>query len=298
MPPITTFVFFDIETTGLPHLEKNQTKITELSMVAASKDDILNTSLGYVPKVTKLSLLFNPERRIHPDAVKMNGLSNNILKSEPIFREKFDTINSFLLTLAKPVCLIAHNGNNFDYKILLAECNDGNLNLSLDLLCYDSIVAFRNILGGTNISFETLSKKIDEKDNVDATVDVWPELDLSIEDIEQLDLSVTETLNDEQKKKKTRRKKASHKKLTKKLEERNNLISTLFTKSDNQCNRNSFKLAHLYKRLLNKSPENCHRAEADCFMLLECVVALKTEFIKLAESESILLNDIQALIRY
>ena len=69
---IKTFVFFDMETTGLPHLEYFKTKITELSLVAVQSDHI---ELGVFPRVqNKLSMCFNPNKLISLEASKNTGL--------------------------------------------------------------------------------------------------------------------------------------------------------------------------------------------------------------------------------
>lgn len=96
MCSIESYVFFDIETTGLPWLEKNRTKITELSFVVALRKDVIVTPHGSLPPVSKLSLVFNPGRPIDPEAVKLNGLSNDLLRHAPVFRQKIETIVSFL----------------------------------------------------------------------------------------------------------------------------------------------------------------------------------------------------------
>jgi three prime repair exonuclease-1 len=71
MSPIKTFVFLDLETTGLPHLEHNLTKITELCAVSVQADHI---ELGVFPRVhNKLNLCFNPHKMISPDSTEITG---------------------------------------------------------------------------------------------------------------------------------------------------------------------------------------------------------------------------------
>lgn len=68
---IKTFVFFDMETTGLPSEEHNKTKITELSMVAVQATHI---RLGVFPRVQdKLNLCFNPKKMVSFEAEKLTG---------------------------------------------------------------------------------------------------------------------------------------------------------------------------------------------------------------------------------
>lgn len=68
---IKTFVFLDIETTGLPSQEHNKTKMTELSMIAVQENHI---RLGVFPRVqNKLNLCFNPRKLISFEAEELTG---------------------------------------------------------------------------------------------------------------------------------------------------------------------------------------------------------------------------------
>lgn len=72
MAQIQTFVFFDTEATGLPGCDAP--KITELAMVACSRDHILGAAKNKVPRViSKLLLPFNPCKNIHPDSTNITG---------------------------------------------------------------------------------------------------------------------------------------------------------------------------------------------------------------------------------
>lgn len=72
-----TFVFFDIETTGLPDHEFNKTKITELALVACSKVELQKYVKGTVPRVVhKLTVCVNPRKMISPDSSKITGKRN------------------------------------------------------------------------------------------------------------------------------------------------------------------------------------------------------------------------------
>lgn len=69
---IKSFVFLDLETTGLPHQQNNQTKITELCFLSVQTDHIL---LGAVPRVqNKLNLCFNPWKVIEPTVESITGI--------------------------------------------------------------------------------------------------------------------------------------------------------------------------------------------------------------------------------
>lgn len=141
--PIKTLIFFDLETTGLPAYECNRTKITELAMVACSVAHIVDhaaarakaattasrTATGSpsmtdgLPRVLhKLTLCVNPQRMIQPEATNITGLDNEQLE----FEQPFDAhcgalLLHFVQQLPQPVCLVAHNGDKFDFPLLRAQ---------------------------------------------------------------------------------------------------------------------------------------------------------------------------------
>ena len=56
-------------------------------------------------------------------------------------------LNSFLSHLEQPVCLIAHNGNGYDFPLLQAELERIKQHLIGDILCVDSLEVFRVLDG-------------------------------------------------------------------------------------------------------------------------------------------------------
>ncbi|KAM3968987.1 three prime repair exonuclease 2 [Aphomia sociella] len=257
MAHIESYVFFDLETTGLPKEERNRTKITDLCFVVVSRRDMEITQYGDIPPVCKLCLLFNPAKEIDPAATRITGLTREYLKNCCTFSQKVDTIISFLNDLKKPACLIAHNGNSFDFKILLMEFENVMKSLPEDLLCVDTLIGFRKLLKGTDINYSTLSTKnhailTDDED------DDWPALNISNKDWNELD------------------------NLSTSFEEIS--FSNALVSSPIKTETESFNLPAIYKRLFNKDAHNAHRAEADCLMLLESAVAIKDIFLPWADS--------------
>lgn len=142
MSEICTFVFFDIETTGL--ITCIQPKITELAFTACTREHLLNSNKNEIPRVLhKLLLPFNPQKVIQPESTRItgkiftnyyynfyhtklslidwtiSGLDNFLLEYlGKMDGNTTDLINCFFSQLRKPVCLVAHNGNKFDYLIL------------------------------------------------------------------------------------------------------------------------------------------------------------------------------------
>lgn len=279
MVKIATYVFFDIETTGLPHLERNRTKITELSFVAVLRKDLEEARNGSRPFVSKLTLLVNPQKQISPEVEMLTGITNEMLKNAPILNEKCDTILTFLKELPEPVCLVAHNGYNFDYKILLAEFQDMNVSLPKDLLCVDSLVGFRRmhkekyplfIKTCNNNNFE------DPRGSED-----WPDLNVSCEEWDEIDklCSSFSEIN------------------TFEISQESINCSASSTNSVGDTNEKmSFKLTCLYEKICKKPVINTHRAEDDCLMLLECVIAAK-EFLVWTDKYCKCIHDIKPLER-
>lgn len=147
MTRIATYVFIDLETTSLPSLEHNKTRITELSMVVVKRRHILETRPGASPRVQdKFTMCFNPQRMIDPGSTDTSGLCNDLLEYETAFNiNVFNAINSFLQCLERPMCLIAQNGHSFDFPILKNHFEKLNVCLSDDILCADSLHAFHDI---------------------------------------------------------------------------------------------------------------------------------------------------------
>lgn len=116
-----SLVFFDLETTGLPAY--HSPKITELSFCAVERNQFLNGQPKEIPRVTnRLNLCIYPSRLVDPEATNKTKLDNYNLEHQSRFDEDvFSVIFSFLNRLKRPICLIAHNGFNFDFPILRSE---------------------------------------------------------------------------------------------------------------------------------------------------------------------------------
>ena len=170
--PFKTYVFFDIEATGLKSTTYKP-RITEMSFVAINHNDFL--SLGDVihnsrglfetvePRVlNKLTVCINPMKMIMPNVTDLTGLDNyNLEHYKPFSTETVQLINQFLKVQPQPVCLVAHNGFAYDYpllqseiqKILIGDQSDSSVVQMLnDIKCLDSLKALREICKNTSIS--------------------------------------------------------------------------------------------------------------------------------------------------
>ncbi len=96
--------FLDVETTGLrPDLED---RVVEVAVVRAQGPT----------EVARFVSLVNPQRRLNPEAMRVNRITPNIVADAPIFSELLDE----LLPLVEDVVLVCHNAP-FDLGFLEAE---------------------------------------------------------------------------------------------------------------------------------------------------------------------------------
>lgn len=99
-----TFAFLDVETTGLDPCLGH--RICEIA--------VLKTRGGKA--LGKLQTLINPGRDISPQAASVNGITDDMIRGAPFFRDvAWDILNSL-----KDSVIVAHNAP-FDLRFLFAE---------------------------------------------------------------------------------------------------------------------------------------------------------------------------------
>ncbi|XP_050022923.1 uncharacterized protein [Dermacentor andersoni] len=142
---IETLVFLDFETTGLPeYMPRRKVNVTELSLVAVPRK-LLQVPLRCLHKLT---LCVQPQSAVTVEAAQISGLDNWELQWCPSFGEAAQVLEKFLYTLQPPICLVAHNGDKFDFPLLRAELKHASPGIDLTaFFCCDSLPAFREILG-------------------------------------------------------------------------------------------------------------------------------------------------------
>lgn len=301
MNSIRTYVFMDLETTGIPSHENNKTRITEISFVAVKRSHILDTKCGFTPQVqNKLTLCLNPRKMVHPGSTETTGLCNDLLEFEPSFNlQVFTILDNFLSVLASPVCLIAQNGLNFDYPILKKHLEDLKLNFHEDLLCADSFHAF----------YDILNAKQDRKQNEDVPNIFAPECpnkptgdNIEVPDStkELDDLFTKSDCIDMQKRNETTPKQQLIKtnytpSKEKSLNRAPSKARRKFPWSVGEKPKVSYKLKDIYERLLQRPALNAHRAEADCVMTLECAVALSKQFVEWVDDNYVSFKDVKSM---
>lgn len=305
MARVTTYVFLDLETTGLPAEEFNKTKITELSMVAVKRPHLLDTRPGSVPRVQhKLTLCFNPRKRVSDDGSKITGLCNDLLVNEPVFDlDVFNMISTFLNILSKPVCLIAQNGLGFDFPILKNHLEKLKVSFSEELLCADCYHGFYDILEKDKQICEAniVETKLTDCDmstqrlSLTNDVDNLPESakgeqvaspstsKTSVDDVDcYTSNSQMQAVNETTPKK--------NKVITN--VKRPFKVSRRMPWGIGPKPKVSYKLKNIYERVLNKPASDAHRAENDCVFALEVSAVLSEPFVKWVDENHVKFSEV------
>ncbi|CAH2097954.1 unnamed protein product [Euphydryas editha] len=286
MVAIATYVFIDLETTGLPEEENNRTRITELSLVAVKREHVLLTRPGATPRVQhKLTLCFNPGKTIAPSCTDVTGLCNFLLEHEPKFDIKtFTMINTFLDVLEKPVCLIAHNGHRFDFPLLKNHLTKLGLSLASDLLCADCLHGFYDIMESNN-------KVVSEILNINENASDWNDtFDEKVSDMElyESETSYMQRINERTPKKQQI---ALNKNNIKPISQ---VRRQLFWKKG-ASPKKKYKLSRLYERIFNEPAVGAHRAENDCILALKCFIAHGSDMVKWCDENKCLFSEVKPM---
>uniref|UniRef100_A0A1B6FXI8 Exonuclease domain-containing protein n=1 Tax=Cuerna arida TaxID=1464854 RepID=A0A1B6FXI8_9HEMI len=323
-----TYVFFDLETTGLPQFE-NGTRITEISLVAASRDQIAdkhngvtkenNISNDFLPRVlNKINLTVYPCKMIQPRASEITGLTNeNLEVQHPFDEDLFKLIVHFMERLEKPICLVAHNGNKFDFPILQSELSKINKELPDDLYCADTLLGFREVLARPLNSEENAISGIKPLNdtNTKKAASLVPKCGWSCEEYDQELDQVTElaerftqednSLDSDKLDRKIQAEMQRMRAVNEKTPQRKsrksdtcqqiNLPNVRRKILNDQQPRRKFDLKSVYESTTNREFVNCHRAEADALALLECVTAVGRPILEWMDSKRIPFKSIKKI---
>ena len=283
MAGIKTLVYFDIEATGLK--SSGRPRITEVSFVAVNnqgildlhrkiqnhveteKDNMLLESL--LPRViNKLTLCIYPMATIMPDVTDITGLDNYNLTGQAKFdKNTAQLIKAFLSRLPAPICLIAHNGNLYDFPLLRAEIDKVEEQLGFDILCADSYVGMKVLL-----------RKMEEKsrkENASKSRIYW------LKKGELIKTEVTTTGNKQTTTQSPKTMEIDKPSSSKVLRLRQRSESSLM----------SFSLINLHVHLFGCTPARSHGAEADCLALMRITARLGQEWLDWVENNSSLFRD-------
>ncbi|GAB1602783.1 three-prime repair exonuclease 1-like [Argonauta hians] len=286
---INTFVFFDLEATGLNETG-NPPKITELYMVAVNRNEMSYTQ----PRVlNSLRLSFYPNKPICPAASAITRLFNDALQDQSIFDDNAaQLLNCFLIRLKKPVCLVAHGGNEYDFGLLQAELHNVQGTLMLDLLCVDTLWAVKSLDSQTSSIMTTPTKgsklipatpkKVQSKSNNLFSTSDESHLQQLMKAKTWLWKGVSGSVF-----------------LTPKSspEKHKNSDASLPDGEVSNCKRSkiSYKLGDIYRREMGCEPINAHCAETDSQMLMSIVIKRKEEFLPWIDRYSVPFSSIRPL---
>tara|TARA_Y100001970_G_C14013518_1_gene739742 strand:+ start:248 stop:916 length:669 start_codon:yes stop_codon:yes gene_type:complete len=137
-------IILDTETTGLSI--KDDHRILEIACIETQ---------NLVPTNKVFYKLINPERDISPDAIKVHGYTNEVLKNE----KKFADIAEELLNFISGKKLIIHNAP-FDISFLNHELKKANFQMiDIKKNVIDSLEIARSKFPGSSNSLDNLCKK-------------------------------------------------------------------------------------------------------------------------------------------
>ena len=316
MTELRTLVYFDIEATGLK--SSGRPRICELTFLAVNTSDVLDLSVKMkehnmnekyednvfhhqilLPRiVNKLTLSIYPMATIVPLVSDMTGLDNYNLSGQSNFNKNTsELINNFLSYLPPPVCLVAHNGNAYDFPLLKAEMENAETQLSSEILCADSYIGIKKIFEKRATAAE--AKRIKEpiklkemeivKMEIDALVYLVRSGVVEEEIVEGNDHKTVEKSDNPIDLKEANESTPCKAKISLdtclKPRKHTQKICNDKIKSRKKINfgypisPTSFSLINLHKHLLGYQPHQSHGAEADCLTLLRTTSALGSEWI-------------------
>ena len=342
MAAIKTLVYFDLEATGLK--SSGRPRISELSFVAidAQENNIMNKKLSekvknitchedillletLIPRVlNKLTICVYPMATIMPEVSSITGLDNyNLTGQDKFDKSTGDLLNAFLSRLPFPVCLVAHNGNAYDFPLLRAELVKAGAEFGPNIFCVDSYVGIKEIFK-MDMGY-SLAKCVKPKDteNIEEKEIVKNEMEAVKSLLEAGEFDMEMDID--------RSKSIKFRKLLKKAEARNiNTLEMLIEKSKSEQtpprsssepsrsikimkkkqlhNRvlkykkklefpasQSFSLINLHRQLLGYTPTSLHGAEADSLALMRITAVIGDKWLEWANDNCILFSEIKQM---
>uniref|UniRef100_G1KIA5 exodeoxyribonuclease III n=1 Tax=Anolis carolinensis TaxID=28377 RepID=G1KIA5_ANOCA len=150
--PIETFVFMDLEATGLP---PSRPKIAEMCLFAVTRHALENLQyrnshpkpIPLFPRVVdKLCVCINPDKPFTPMASSITGLTNEMFswnKKQKFNLDILHMMTAFFIRQHPPICLVAHNGCSYDFPLLKAELSALGLSGLDGIYCADTLKAMK-----------------------------------------------------------------------------------------------------------------------------------------------------------
>ncbi|KAF5399888.1 Three prime repair exonuclease 1 [Paragonimus heterotremus] len=230
---LSTLVFLDLETTGLPSASFKP-EITELCLLAVSRFALEQTDKP-IRVQNKLNLCFHPTRTMQSVAAKISGLNrDNLFHQKDFDTTAVNLLQLFLTRLDPPICLLAHNGNRFDFALLRAQLL-GLRGIDFRLLdCHGSPILCADTLS----LFTALNDELVRKPPLNDSGFDCADVDVSSDNYTLVDTPL------------------SHSSPKKSVSP----PRTVF-----------FQLGNVYSRVFGSPHSNAHSAEGDCIALMDLV---------------------------
>jgi three prime repair exonuclease-1 len=316
MTDIRTLVYFDLEATGLK--SSGKPRICELSLLAVNIQDVLDLNMALIasldngrsekdliqvrnlsPRIlNKLTLCVYPMATIVPLVSDLTGLDNYNLTGQSKFTKNTgNLVNSFLELLPSPVCLVAHNGNAYDFPLLKAEMEKSGTKLNSEILCVDSYVGIKEIYRKRTEVIKKEDAIMEEMKEVEELLIVKTEIDLvtdlindgyfesemeegACDEVKELSKNIefSKKENESTPIRKKNEPKIDFSRKMKPLHCSEKLRIRRKLKFLNESPPKSFSLINLHKHLLGCPPDQSHGAEADCVTLLRATAMLGSDW--------------------
>ena len=312
MATIKTLVYFDLEATGLK--SSGRPRISELCFVAVDVKEIntLNKTLcekvrnitcpgdillleTLLPRVlNKLTICMYPMSTIMPEISSITGLDNYNLTGQDKFQKSTgDLLNAFLSRLPSPVCLVAHNGNAYDFPLLRAELVKAGAEFGPNIFCVDSYVGIKEIfkmdMGNSFFDpkdIEIIEEKEILKNEMEAVKSLMEAGEFDMEmDIGKSKSEQTPPTNNSEPYRSI--------KIEKKKQPHNRLLK--YKKKLEFPASRSFSLINLHRQLLGYTPTSLHGAEADSLALLRVTALLGEKWLGWADDNCSLISETQCM---
>ncbi|XP_039305026.1 uncharacterized protein LOC105202324 [Solenopsis invicta] len=314
---IETFVFFDLETTNL--IQANvMPRITEVALVAVSRESIFSCNKNSLPRVLhKLVLPVNPQRIIPPHVEDMTKLYHHEMQLlQPFEKGGYELITYFLQRLTPPICFAAHNGDKFDYPVFLEELNRINKILDNEILCIDTWKMFQDFFKKRKLESKEVQELLNDEYNdsfsilnmdVDEAIDIVtvkePRIDVATTSTKQSIFPcdkytkiinskiqehsdyVTQSWKNFLQKSNERTPKNQIIKLENVPQRpfKKNIPKRLNFKSEKP---NSLKLSDIYEYMFDMKIAGNHSAEADCLAMIRCVTRIDSFFLNWSDNHA------------
>ena len=262
--------------------------------------------------VNKLTLCFYPMTTIMPLVTEMTGLDNYNLTGQAQFDSgAVELLQRFLARLEGPVCLVAHNGDKYDFPLLQAELAKCQAGLSEEILCVDSYLGCRKIYSDrckqeiVNQELQALSDLLEQGAFEEEFEEVFEEqeaaakkrktevrtqLGSSSSRLEQNGLITASENDTTPARKKTESLTLINTPKVKSPKTKQPPITSVFKPrkrllfSEDKKTVPSFSLGSLHTRLVGLAPAQAHGAEADCLALLRMTSALGQDWLEFVQS--------------